>query len=294
MPFIEAKCPNCAASLPVDSAREAWVCGYCGTPFVVEKAIQNVNVTVTVQPADFEIRGGVLVKYRGNETEVAVPDGVVSIGSQAFMDCHTMTRVVIPEGVDEILASAFYGCKRLRSLQLPTTLKTIGARAFDRCDAISPLNLPVGLEVIQDGAFTHCDSLVNVTIPEGLKHFADCFRFCASLQTISLPRSLESLCYDNWKVARNSSFNVGHMFQGCDKLTAVFAYFPGRITIPLKGPGYHYLDIQKPVDLSREETVRWDRRLQGKCIHCGGKEGFLDSKHCKQCKREMECRIVDN
>jgi len=45
MPFVEAKCTNCGAVLPVDSARDAWVCGYCGTPFVVEKAIQQFNIT---------------------------------------------------------------------------------------------------------------------------------------------------------------------------------------------------------------------------------------------------------
>ena len=41
MPFVEAKCTNCGAILPVDSSRDAWLCGYCGTPFVVEKAINN-------------------------------------------------------------------------------------------------------------------------------------------------------------------------------------------------------------------------------------------------------------
>lgn len=35
MPFVEAKCTNCGAVLPVDSARDAWVCGYCGTPYMV-------------------------------------------------------------------------------------------------------------------------------------------------------------------------------------------------------------------------------------------------------------------
>ena len=45
MPFVEAKCTNCGAVLPVDNARDAWVCGYCGTPFVVEKAIQQFNIT---------------------------------------------------------------------------------------------------------------------------------------------------------------------------------------------------------------------------------------------------------
>lgn len=41
MPFVEAKCTNCGASLTVDNSLEAAVCDYCGTPYIVEKAINN-------------------------------------------------------------------------------------------------------------------------------------------------------------------------------------------------------------------------------------------------------------
>lgn len=43
--FVPAKCTQCGAKLKVDSAKEAAICQYCGTPFVVEKAINNFNVT---------------------------------------------------------------------------------------------------------------------------------------------------------------------------------------------------------------------------------------------------------
>lgn len=39
MPLIPAKCPQFGATLNVDREKEAAICEYCGTPFIVEKAI---------------------------------------------------------------------------------------------------------------------------------------------------------------------------------------------------------------------------------------------------------------
>ncbi len=37
-------CPKCGGQLEVDPAQDAAVCPYCGTPYVVSKAINNYNV----------------------------------------------------------------------------------------------------------------------------------------------------------------------------------------------------------------------------------------------------------
>ena len=42
--FVPAICTQCGASLEVDPSQEAAVCKYCGTPFIVEKAINNYNI----------------------------------------------------------------------------------------------------------------------------------------------------------------------------------------------------------------------------------------------------------
>ncbi len=41
MPLVKATCTNCGAALEVDSAKEAAVCPYCNTAYIVEKAINN-------------------------------------------------------------------------------------------------------------------------------------------------------------------------------------------------------------------------------------------------------------
>ena len=48
MGFVEAKCPNCGANLSVDSSKEAAICEYCGTPYIVEKAVQGAISNSTI------------------------------------------------------------------------------------------------------------------------------------------------------------------------------------------------------------------------------------------------------
>jgi len=59
--FVPAKCTCCGATLEVDPRQEAAVCRYCNTPFIVEKAINNYNVSVSgnihVASATINIQG---------------------------------------------------------------------------------------------------------------------------------------------------------------------------------------------------------------------------------------------
>ena len=43
MSLINAICTNCGAQLKVESNKEAAICEYCGSAFIVEKAIKNYN-----------------------------------------------------------------------------------------------------------------------------------------------------------------------------------------------------------------------------------------------------------
>ena len=62
---------------------------------------------------DFVIENGVLKKYKGNDAEVVIPDGVTSIGSGVFSECINLTTITIPDSVTSIGDWAFYGCENL-------------------------------------------------------------------------------------------------------------------------------------------------------------------------------------
>lgn len=46
MPLTPAICPQCGGNIEVDNAQDAAICKFCGTPFVVEKAINNYNADI--------------------------------------------------------------------------------------------------------------------------------------------------------------------------------------------------------------------------------------------------------
>lgn len=47
MPLVAAQCTNCGAALQVDNSKDAAVCQYCGSAFIVEKAIHNYEINNT-------------------------------------------------------------------------------------------------------------------------------------------------------------------------------------------------------------------------------------------------------
>lgn len=61
----------------------------------------------------FEIKNKVLIKYKGNEKIVTIPDGVEIINEYAFHGCASIHTLIIPSSVKEIKAYAFQHCYRL-------------------------------------------------------------------------------------------------------------------------------------------------------------------------------------
>lgn len=49
MPLVAAQCTNCGAALQVDNSKEAAVCQYCASAFIVEKAIHNYEINNSYQ-----------------------------------------------------------------------------------------------------------------------------------------------------------------------------------------------------------------------------------------------------
>ena len=82
----------------------------------------------TSDPRDFKIEDGVLMKYKGSESVVYVPEGVHTIARWALGGAGTpskITHVVLPEGVTTLGTSAFTCQSELRVLVLPKSLKAI-------------------------------------------------------------------------------------------------------------------------------------------------------------------------
>ncbi len=69
---------------------------------------------------------------------VTIPEGVTSIGEDAFRGCSALTEVNF--GADSQLTSigrrAFEYCSNLTSITIPASVTLIGAYAFDGCTSL--------------------------------------------------------------------------------------------------------------------------------------------------------------
>ena len=95
---------------------------------------------------------------------------MTSIGSGAFAECN-LTSVTIPDGVKSIGNNAFYCCINLTSVTIGNSVTSIGNWAFDSCEKLTNItfegkdkatvqgmtNYPFGLNNANDNGVTiHC------------------------------------------------------------------------------------------------------------------------------------------
>lgn len=128
------------------------------------KKINNPNQNKTLHTENtindsFEIKFGVLTKYRGKESVVIIPDGVTSIGKCAFRDCTFVSSITIPDSVTRIGEVAFNDCTSLTSITIPDSVKSIGKWAFYGCRLLEAVTLGVGITKIGDYTFADCKKL---------------------------------------------------------------------------------------------------------------------------------------
>ena len=112
-------------------------------------------------PREFEIEGGVLIKYNGVGGDVVIPNEVVKIGDSAFSDCTSLTSVSMPN-VQTIGMLAFRRYTSLTSVSMPNVL-SIGKYAFGNCTSLTSVEMP-NVQTIGDYAFFNCELLTDIDI----------------------------------------------------------------------------------------------------------------------------------
>lgn len=148
-------------------------------------------IDATIQLKDDELSfsedGTVLLHVSNDATEVTIPEGITTIGDEAFYGCTQLTSLWIPEGVKRIGGYAFWKCENLTKIRLPQTLTTIGVRAFLDCRSLTSIIVPDGVKEIGDGAFWGCSHLTKFTLLSLNTTFnQDLFRGCQQLEVLIL------------------------------------------------------------------------------------------------------------
>ena len=85
--------------------------------------------------------GKEFVQYANGKTDTTfmIPDGVTSIGEDAFSGCKNLTNVTIPDSITSIGDWAFYNCSNLASITIPDSVTSIGYYAFYDCSSLTTI-----------------------------------------------------------------------------------------------------------------------------------------------------------
>ena len=128
---------------------------------IIRKAQEEKAELERLKKEGFEIKGGSLVKYTGENVEVEIPEIVTRIGANAFEGNKKIQKVVLHNWVTEIENSAFSRCENLEKVEIGENVKSIGKNAFSGCVSLKEMVIPVSVTKMGAGVFK--DSY-NVTV----------------------------------------------------------------------------------------------------------------------------------
>ena len=129
--------------------------------------------------SDFQTQGSTLVKYRGTEERVTIPDTVEVVGESAFENNQKVQFVVIPKSVKRLEAYVFWGCNNLEEVVLGKGLTAVDEYSFAGCTGLKQITIPENVQSIDAQAFAGCINLTDIYIPATVTGIAeDAFLNC--------------------------------------------------------------------------------------------------------------------
>ncbi len=150
-------------------------------------------------------------------TDLVIPNGVTSIGDQAFYNCSSLKSVTIPNSVTSIGYESFYDCSGLTKAEF-SSIESLCKINFYRFDSnplsyakhlyingdeiTDALTIPNSVTSIGAYAFYGCDGMTSVTIPNSVTSIGyQAFYDCSGLKSVSLNSN---------EVVSNTTLNNGY------------------------------------------------------------------------------------
>ena len=124
-------------------------------------------------------------------TSLILPNGITSIGDEAFRECKGLQKITLPNSLVSIGEGAFRDCP-FQEIVIPDSVTTIGNNAFHDCLYLRDVTLSSSLQSIGDYAFEGC-GIRYITIPDNVTTIGKfAFNDCPSLK-ITIGKSVISI-----------------------------------------------------------------------------------------------------
>lgn len=149
------------------------------------------SVSVSVSAGQRDIEGDCKITdntVTGFSISVEIPDGVTSIGQDAFLNIKNIVSVSFPSSITQIGYRAFEGCTGITNVDLSNTSITNGISAsfFRNCTELVSILLPQTLTQFGNYMLGGCTKLASIVIPSGVTTLAtNAFNGCTALMSIT-------------------------------------------------------------------------------------------------------------
>lgn len=175
-----------------------------------------------------QTRGGAIVGFDEDTTEIIVPEGMIDISGLSFP--QSVETIVLPDSFLQLEERMFYNLPNLISVVLPKTITEIPRGCFAHCTSIESIDIPDSVRVYQREAFYGCANLITINHSSSLKIVHDlCFKDCPELIS-QLPDSVVYIGSD--------------IFNGCSSMPVID--IPSSIT-ELKAKAFLNSDVEEVV-----------------------------------------------
>ena len=207
----------------------------------------------------------VLVAPAGVTDSFTIPDGIVSIGSDAFSNCTNLTSVTLPASLNDFDGSAFEGCSRLSAITLDSSnpfycsIDNIVYKADKTKIVYAPegltgtVNIPDDLTYLEYPFFRKCAELTGIKIGSKINRIGNnVFSDCEKLREITIDPGNPSYC------------SIDNIIYKADKKEIVYVPkgLAGTVTLPNELLGINEKDFHNRMELT-DVTIGTDVKKIG-------------------------------